>query len=451
MDLSCCSRIFLNFFLVCILGCLDFVNTSEEIDLTKEPGHLQKFGTGRPGHQIEEVVGFPNPEDFFTNYYLPQKPVKLRTGAKLSPAFHLWTDEYFLNLDIPAKSKVHLETVKKESRQQRTLHMDFKKFVKNYMNTSYYMVDTVPAFLKPDLVLPCSLQCPDLLDNKFVEIMMWFSSGGTNSVVHFDAVDNINCVYRGSKDFVIVDPIKYEGMVPIDRPEGSYSDIDVDKMDYVKYPTLAKVEYIHAHLEPGDCLYIPYKWIHQVRSYNSNLAVNIWWNHYDALDVDTSKCNKECDKTMTLDQVKTTGFDYLLNSNENIKAHLSDGLANAPGKVMTFEKFIHFIFPMISDAEGDEFIKEEIDTMKENANKLLDIIDQDKDEKISIQDINKLSSAHMLEISGILNVMEAIQDSIDEKFSQDELEGGDGLQDDLGDEGQLIDVFEELKSDRDEL
>ena len=38
---------------------------------------------------------------------------------------------------------------------------------------------------------------------------MWFSSGGTKSVVHTDAVDNILCLFRGEKVFVMVDPEKY--------------------------------------------------------------------------------------------------------------------------------------------------------------------------------------------------------------------------------------------------
>jgi len=35
---------------------------------------------------------------------------------------------------------------------------------------------------------------------------MWMSSGGTSSVVHVDSVDNIICVYRGLKQFVLIDP-----------------------------------------------------------------------------------------------------------------------------------------------------------------------------------------------------------------------------------------------------
>ncbi|ESO92271.1 hypothetical protein LOTGIDRAFT_162923 [Lottia gigantea] len=117
-------------------------------------------------------------------------------------------------------------------------------------------------------------------------------------------------------------------------------------MDYVKYPGLAEVEYIHAHLESGDCLYIPYKWIHQVRSYNSNLAVNIWWSHYDSLKTNLSTCNKECDKELTLGKVKTTGFNALLESVENIKDHFVSSLETAKGQTLSKSDFLNSLFPV---------------------------------------------------------------------------------------------------------
>ena len=39
------------------------------------------------------------------------------------------------------------------------------------------------------------------------------SSGGTSSVVHTDSSDNIICVYRGQKNFVMVDPSLYADKV----------------------------------------------------------------------------------------------------------------------------------------------------------------------------------------------------------------------------------------------
>ena len=42
--------------------------------------------------------------------------------------------------------------------------------------------------------------------------MMWFSSGGTKSVVHIDSYDNILCVVRGRKHVTLVDE-KYQEKV----------------------------------------------------------------------------------------------------------------------------------------------------------------------------------------------------------------------------------------------
>lgn len=118
----------------------------------------------------------------------------------------------------------------------------------------------------------------------FLTQVTWFSSGGTKSVIHNDDVDNINCLYRGTKQLTFVDYNKYKKFVRIDHPEGGYSSIDVDRVDYVKFPELRNVEeYIEAIMEEGDCLFIPYHWYHQVNSKanenGQNLAVNVWFRH----------------------------------------------------------------------------------------------------------------------------------------------------------------------------
>lgn len=42
---------------------------------------------------------------------------------------------------------------------------------------------------------------------------MWFSSGGTKSVLHNDDVDNINCLFSGTKELLFIDYKKYKGKV----------------------------------------------------------------------------------------------------------------------------------------------------------------------------------------------------------------------------------------------
>ncbi|KAK3593837.1 hypothetical protein CHS0354_011438 [Potamilus streckersoni] len=414
-------------------------------DLTQEPGHLKPFGFGRLNHPVDEVQGFPDPETFFRNYVFSLKPLKMTGASKLSPAFLLWSDDYFLSLEESKDHNINVETAKKEKRTQKVIDMTFSDFLRVYNVSEKYMVDSVPEFLGKDVLFPCPVQCDDLMENNLVETIMWFSSGGTKSVVHFDTVDNINCLFRGEKELVFVDPSKYGDkkshkdkgglpyqhshilpkqtlkwpdkdellpagheknestmmwsqpesiatskylvflfydhrlpancgpqpvlmadqypprhhhtwahwennqecnmlvfdklsiMVDIDGPEGAYSTVDVDSVDYLKYPDLADVEFYHVNVSAGDCLYIPYRWIHQVRSYGSNLAINIWWNHQHNANIDFKRCNAECNTELTLDQVKFKGFGELANSYGNIRDHLLDFVNRK--KTLEFESF----------------------------------------------------------------------------------------------------------------
>ena len=43
--------------------------------------------------------------------------------------------------------------------------------------------------------------------------VMWFSSGGTKSVLHNDDVDNINCLFSGTKELLFIDYKKYKKQV----------------------------------------------------------------------------------------------------------------------------------------------------------------------------------------------------------------------------------------------
>ena len=100
-------------------------------------------------------------------------------------------------------------------------------------------------------------------------------------------------MYRGRKELLFVEYSKNKKFVPIDHPEGGYSSVDVDSVDYTKYPSLRFVDrYHHVTMEEGDCLFIPYHWFHQVNSFvdskstkdgssggGQNLAINIWFNH----------------------------------------------------------------------------------------------------------------------------------------------------------------------------
>ena len=55
-----------------------------------------------------------------------------------------------------------------------------------------------------------------------------FSSGGTRSVLHTDAFENLHCLVSGLKEFVLIDPDYTDIIGPEYRAQGYY-DLDVDR------------------------------------------------------------------------------------------------------------------------------------------------------------------------------------------------------------------------------
>ena len=59
-----------------------------------------------------------------------------------------------------------------------------------------------------------------------------FSSGGTRSVLHTDAFDNLHCLVSGVKEFLLIEPRYIDTIGPEHRTQGYYN-IDVDQSVFV--------------------------------------------------------------------------------------------------------------------------------------------------------------------------------------------------------------------------
>ncbi|KAI8507973.1 hypothetical protein Bbelb_142130 [Branchiostoma belcheri] len=257
-------------------------------------GHLQPIGNQVPPVGAVEVLqDVPHPRDFYHKYVKPGKPVVFKDAAKEMAAFKLWTDEY-LSKNY-GDMTVFVEEGKKENRSWPSYDVPFREFLSTYKSSDIYLVESIKPALRGEFMLLKSLLCGGFLDY-LQDAVMWFSSGGTKSVLHLDATDNINCLFEGSKELFMVDKKEYKH-IDIDHEEGSFSGVDVEKVDLYKYPGLKDVPWYNATMEAGDCLFIPYKWFHHVSSTASeqkrNVAVNIWFTHLYRFDEED--CSKKED------------------------------------------------------------------------------------------------------------------------------------------------------------
>lgn len=230
-------------------------------------------------YQVKSVTGFLQSPDFYTNHVIPGIPVLFKGAAKSFPAYKLWTDQYLGSFEESKSYLVDIEEGKKENRSLGFQQPSFKKFLEMYQKEDVYFVSGVPEFLRKDIPIYDSINCPYILDKLLIDLVMWFSSGGTTSVWHNDGYENINCLIKGEKTLIMANKSDLAN-VYLDIPNGAYSSIDVDNVDDEKYPLLKHVQFYNVSMEAGDCLYIPTRWFHYVNSYNRNIAINKWWHSH---------------------------------------------------------------------------------------------------------------------------------------------------------------------------
>ncbi len=111
----------------------------------------------------------------------------------------------------------------------------------------------------------------------------------TTAQTHFDLSQNIAVVVSGTRRFTLFPPEQVANlyMSPVETaPCGTpISMVRLDAPDFQRHPHFgeALAHAVSADLEPGDAIFIPYMWWHQVQASGTlNMLVNYWWNEYDA-------------------------------------------------------------------------------------------------------------------------------------------------------------------------
>jgi hypothetical protein len=120
-----------------------------------------------------------------------------------------------------------------------------------------------------------------------IEPKLWLGNRITVAA-HFDSSENIACCVAGSRRFTLFPPEQVANLYvgPFEHtPAGAtISMVDFDRPDYAKYPRFKQAEAAAhvADLAPGDAIYIPYLWWHNVRSLEKiNALINYWWGQAD--------------------------------------------------------------------------------------------------------------------------------------------------------------------------
>ncbi len=238
-----------------------------------------------------ERINNPTSEEFQRNILSLRKPVII-TGAMTGwKALSLWNADYLnstvgnTQVDVSvSQNRIFTGDPKKGFAPWRTT-MKFSEFMsltleKNKSTSdSYYLQQHPMKIIFPELVQ--DIETPDYFDKKLLWAMnLWLGTSGNISPLHYDISDNILAQVGGRKRIVLFDPKETSLLYPF--PAHSkiphFSQINVDKPDIEKFPKFSRAKCLECVIEPGEMLFIPVFWWHQVYSLDKlNISINFWW------------------------------------------------------------------------------------------------------------------------------------------------------------------------------
>lgn len=105
----------------------------------------------------------------------------------------------------------------------------------------------------------------------------WIGPAGTVTPLHCDYDDNIFAQIWGSKRIFLSPPHHDEFLYPNQANAILFgSPFDPEAPDFDKFPLARQATMIEVIVNPGDMLYVPAGWYHQVRALTFSLSSNRW-------------------------------------------------------------------------------------------------------------------------------------------------------------------------------
>jgi hypothetical protein len=248
-----------------------------------------------PVHEVNNDMSL---DGFHSEYVAVSQPLVIRGFAVEWPAISKWRYLQYL-----VRNHGHrLVPIELGSMMANTMKEDlisFRSFIESFLAASttkeywslsdasdacsrvaflaqHPLLDQIPM-LQGDLDMRPTLCGPGGPSHVYI----WMGTGGTRTPLHFDSYDNLFVQVVGAKYIRLYSPSEtsklYVSSKSVYGLQGNMSEVDCEQEDWEKHPSAREAAYTEVLLLPGDCLYIPARTWHYVRSLSTSVSVNFWF------------------------------------------------------------------------------------------------------------------------------------------------------------------------------
>lgn len=107
---------------------------------------------------------------------------------------------------------------------------------------------------------------------------VWIGMRGVSAACHYDGYDNINVQLYGRKQWNLYAPSNHSELYlfPFLHFHHAQTQVDVESPDFDSFPNFKHALRYEGITEPGEALYLPAMWFHNVITLDTSINVNSW-------------------------------------------------------------------------------------------------------------------------------------------------------------------------------
>lgn len=240
----------------------------------------------------------------------------------------------FLNKNFKYRSCLFSQFTQQLIDRDSNLHVYLRSTNRNPRANKPARIEDDFAAISDDLVPPDFIPFGQDNDQLYHSSVLRIASSNVQIWTHFDLYDNVLCQVIGSKRIILFDPKDTEYLY-IEGDKSSVNNLDKWSECIEKFPLLNKTEPYRCLLVPGDVIFIPALWWHNIRTiendiYDSGYSIgfNIFWRdhevHRESLYADRDVYGNK----------NLVPFDFALANLDKAVSHLD----KLPEKYKTFYK-----------------------------------------------------------------------------------------------------------------
>jgi Cupin-like domain len=219
--------------------------------------------------------------EFIDRHVRGSRPLVLTGLTRDWPAMKRWSAQdlkaRFGHLDVEIQAERSADPNYEENKLAHRRKVRLADFVDQVVSggatNDYYLTANNEALRSPGFapLLADIGTLPDFCDRAELPRLssFWFGPAGTNTPLHHDTLMLFHTQIVGRKRWRFISPLQTPRVY---NHNNVFSPIDLDKPDFDRYPLFRDVKVLEVVVEPGETVYLPLGWWHQVTALDMSLS-----------------------------------------------------------------------------------------------------------------------------------------------------------------------------------